>query len=111
MIKNLTIILACGFMAGCAIKEDCFDSTRLANATLGEIVYQTNLAHDGNFINDETFGKIDDATDQAEIALDTARSMCVAGDDIKPQMSRVQDGITESLKLYRENNKKDPNNE
>lgn len=103
MIKKILILLAPLTLAAC---ESCFDATRTANATLGEIVYQSNLAHDANYINDEALKDIDKATDQAGIALLSARQMCVAEDgDFRSQMAVVKKAVREALDLYQANYK------
>lgn len=103
MIRKFQILAACLALAGCT---DCRKETGAASLTLGEVVYQANMAYDANYINVETLEKIDEATDQAKSALDTARLMCVAEDRSFPaQMSRVKAGIANSLNILDEGKK------
>lgn len=106
IIKNLTIILACGFMAGCA--GNCLSQTSVASATLGEVMYQGNLAYDANYIGKSDFKKVVEGVEQTKVALDTARLMCVTDNkSFDTQFKLVEQGITRSLTLLDEN-KKEP---
>lgn len=101
MIKKLTIMAACLVLAGCG--TNCLKQTSAANVTLGEIMYQGNLAYDANYINKETFGQVIDGVEQAKTTLDTARLMCVAEDkSFETQFKLVEQGITKSLTLLDE---------
>lgn len=98
---NKYVIVLALFLAGCG--STCREKTATLNATLGEVVYQSNLAYDANYINVDSLRKIDAATDQAKLALDTARLMCVSGDKgFDAQISIVEGGLNSSLDILQE---------